>query len=188
MELNLSTDRLLLRPLILDDVDISLEILTDPEVMRFIGPVLSEKEVIDHLPIEVQRSGGGCIGIWTVLDAETDEKLGAAILLPLPVELDDTDWSLLGRPDIPDCDIEIGYMFKRLAWGHGYATEATSRLLQFAFEETPLEEIVAVTDPGNANSQHVLRKIGLCDEGMRRAYRSDCSAFRITRSEWKARQ
>jgi len=188
MELNLSTDRLLLRPVTLDDVDISITLLTDPEVMRYVGSAIPEKEVIDNLPREVRRSGGGCIGIWTILDSETNEKIGSAILLPLPIEADDTDWSLLGRPEIPDGDIEIGYMFKPSAWGKGYATEAASRLLRFAFEETPLQEVVAVTDQENTNSQRVLRKIGLRDEGIRRAYKDDCSAFRITRSEWQALQ
>jgi len=188
MDLNLSTDRLLLRPVTLEDVDISIALLTDSDVMRYVGSAITEKEVRDNLPREVQRSGGGCIGIWTIFDAQTDEKIGSALLLPLPIELDDTDWSLLGGPEIPEGDIEIGYIFKPSAWGQGYATEAASRLLRFAFEETPLQEVVAVTDPENANSQRVLRKIGLRDEGTRRAYKDDCSAFRITRSEWEARQ
>ena len=188
MQLELTTDRLLLRPVTLDDVDIGITLFTDPDVMRYIGPVMSVQEVIDHLQVAVRRSGGGCIGIWCVFDAKTHEKLGSAVLLPLPIELEDTDWSLIGGLDIPVGDIEIGYTFKKSAWGKGYASEAASRLLRFAFEDTPLQEIVAVTDQSNANSQRVLRKIGMRDEGIRRAYQDDCSAFRITRSEWQARQ
>ena len=186
MELTLTTDRLLLRPVTLEDADISLELLTDPEIMRYIGSPISEREVVDNLPREVKRSGGGCIGIWTILETQTNEKIGSALLLPLPIELDDTDWSLLGHPEIPEGDIEIGYMFKKSAWGKGYASEAAGRLLRFAFEDTPLQEVVAVTDPENTNSQRVLRKIGLRNEGMRRAYKYDCSAFRITRSQWQS--
>jgi RimJ/RimL family protein N-acetyltransferase len=59
-------------------------------------------------------------------------------------------------------------------------------LLKFAFEATPLEEIVAVTDPHNEASKSVLLKSGLRYEGMRRAYASDCPGYRITRQQWLA--
>ena len=86
--------------------------------------------------------------------------------------------------DLPDCEIEIGYILKKSAWGKGYATEATNRLLKFAFEETPLEELVATTDLENIASQRVLEKCGLVYEGMRRAYAEECPGFRITRQQW----
>ena len=85
---------------------------------------------------------------------------------------------------MPDCEVEVGYILKRSAWGKGYATESCRRLLKFAFEETPLEEIVAVTDPENTASQKVLRKSGLIEEGIRRAYATQCPGFRITRQQW----
>ncbi|MGI9482587.1 MAG: GNAT family N-acetyltransferase, partial [Hyphomicrobiales bacterium] len=65
-----------------------------------------------------------------------------------------------------------------------YATEACSRLLKFAFEETPLQDVVAVTDPGNATSRKVLKKSGMNYEGMRRAYAEQCPGYRITRAQW----
>jgi ribosomal-protein-alanine N-acetyltransferase len=119
-----------------------------------------------------------------VIDRSTAEKLGTAVLLPLPIEEKDTNWDLVVGDDLPDCDIEIGYILKRSAWGKGYATEVTKRLLKFAFEETPLEEIVAVTDPEHTASRSVLEKCGLSYEGLRRAYAQQCSAYRITRRPW----
>ena len=134
------------------------------------------------------RRGGGCIGVWCVRDRQSGEKLGTSLLLPIPIDLDDTDWSLVAGEDLPEGEIELGYLMKRSAWGKGYATEAAGRLLRFAFEESPLEEVVAVTDPDNRRSQQVLRKIGMTDEGLRRAYRTLCSGFRITRRQWLAAQ
>ncbi len=107
-----------------------------------------------------------------------------AILLPLPIEEDDRNWDLVVGDDVPDCEIEIGYILKKSAWGKGYATEATKRLLKFAFEETPLEELVATTNSENTASQRVLEKSGLVYEGMRRAYAVDCPGYRITRQQW----
>jgi RimJ/RimL family protein N-acetyltransferase len=184
VNLELETDRLLLRPLVENDWEMALETFMDPEVMKFVADVGSEEALAEEMKTAIRRGAGGRIGVWCVLQRETGEKLGTAILLPLPIEEDDTDWSLVQEDRYPDADIEVGYILKRSAWGNGYATEACCRLVQFAFEETELDEIVAVTDPRNAASQEVLRKCGLRDEGLRRAYADECPAFRISRQQW----
>jgi RimJ/RimL family protein N-acetyltransferase len=184
VNLELETDRLLLRPLVENDWEMALETFMDPEVMKFVADVGSEEALAEEMKTAIRRGAGGRIGVWCVLQRETGEKLGTAILLPLPIEEDDTDWSLVQEDRYPDADIEVGYILKRSAWGNGYATEACRRLVQFAFEETELNEIVAVTDPRNAASQKVLRKCGLRDEGLRRAYADECPAFRISRQQW----
>ena len=117
----------------------------------------------------------------------TCEKLGSCILLPLPIEEDDTDWSLLKEGSYPDAEIEVGYLLRQSAWGKGYATEMCARLLKFAFEETELTEVVATTDHDNKRSMRVLRKCGLQDEGLRTAYAGNYPGFRITKQEWLAR-
>jgi len=184
VNLELETDRLLLRPLVENDWDMAMETFTDPEVMEFVADVANEETLAEEMKTYIRRGAGGRIGVWCVLQRETGEKLGTVILLPLPIEEDDTDWSLLQEDKYPDADIEVGYVLKRSAWGNGYATEACCRLVRFAFEETGLDEVVAVTDPRNAASQKVLRKCGLRDEGLRRAYADECSAFRISRQQW----
>jgi ribosomal-protein-alanine N-acetyltransferase len=161
-----------------------LETFTDPEVMKFVADVRDEETLAAEMKSHIRRGAGGRIGVWCVLQRETGEKLGTSVLLPMPIEEHDTDWSLLQEDRYPDADIEVGYILKRSAWGNGYATEACRRLVQFAFEETELDEIVAVTDPRNAASKKVLRKSGLRDEGSRRAYAGECSAFRISRQQW----
>lgn len=52
-------------------------------------------------------------------------------------------------------------------WGRGYATEMCVALLRHGFVTVGLPRIVAITDPDNAGSQHVLRKAGLEDRGER---------------------
>jgi len=186
MKLDLETARLRLRPLTEGDVDLGLDLLTDPAVTKYAGRTYTRDEVAEQMPTVVRRCAGGAIGIWCVTDRATGEKLGTAILLPLPVDEDDTNWDLVRGEQMPDAEIEIGYMFKPSAWGKGYATEACARLLRFAFEETTLDEVVAVTAPENAASQNVLRKCGLVHEGTRKAYAYPCPGFRITRKAWLA--
>ncbi len=184
MELELLTNRLLLRPLRLDDLDLAIEMFADPDVSRYIGGPFAADEIEAEMHDNIKRCGGGCIGIWCVVDRDTSEKLGSGLLLPMPIDEDDTNWDLVEGPDIPDCEIEVGYFLKRAAWGKGYATEVCKRLLAFAFEETPLVDIVACIDDANEDSRHVLRKCGLHEEGRRRAYGEQIPCFRITRERW----
>ena len=122
-----------------------------------------------------------------VIDRLTQETLGEVFLTPLPIDAEDTQWELIHGDDLPDGEIEIGYLFKRSTWGKGVATEACQRLLRFAFEKTPLTEIVGVIEEGNAASENVLLKCGFVREGMRRAYAEQRPAFRITREQFMAR-
>lgn len=184
MNLILDTPRLRLRPLALEDLDIALALLTDADVMRFVGGPQDPRVVEENLPRAVRRSGGGCIGMWCVSDRVTGEKYGDAVLTPLPVDRQDIDWSLLGLPDVPPGEIEVGYLLKPTAWGRGFATEIAARLLRFAFESTALDEVVAVTDIRNLASQRVLLKCGMTPVGRRRAYAEEVEGFRMAREQW----
>lgn len=186
MNLILEGERLRLRPIAADDLAFVTRLLTDPRVMEFAGGPYSEAQVVAELPLAVRRGAGGCIGIWCVTLRDTGEPIGTSLLLPLPIETDETDWDLVGGPDLPDAEIEIGYFLLPSAWGRGYATEAARMLLQFAFEETPLREVVAVINAENAKSRNVLLKAGLAEDGMRRAYGRDTPGFRITCEQWRA--
>jgi RimJ/RimL family protein N-acetyltransferase len=184
MELELHSARLYLRPFDPSDLDLDIEMATDADVMKYFGGAVTEEQITEESINFTRRCGGGCIGVWTVIHRLTQEKLGEVFLTPLPIDADDTNWELIHGDDLPEGEIEIGYLFKRSTWGNGYATEASKRLLQFAFEETPLEELVATTDSENTASQRVLEKCGLVYEGLRRAYAAECPGFRITRREW----
>jgi RimJ/RimL family protein N-acetyltransferase len=61
---------------------------------------------------------------------------------------------------LPEGDIELGYFLKPSAWGKGYATDIARRLLEFAFRESPLEELVASVHDENLASKKVLEKSG----------------------------
>lgn len=185
MSLTLHTERLLLRPLEEGDRDMLIELLTAPAVMQFIRPPFLAEEVERMVPQMVKRGAHGAIGTWCVIEKATGERIGEAILLPLPIERDVTDWSKVIWDHYPEDDVELGYELLPRAWGKGYATELARRLLQFAFEQTELRDVVAVIDPENAASQRVLEKVGMQDAGVRRAYGGDCPSFRVTREQWR---
>jgi len=186
MELELITKRLRLTPLAADDVDISLEMFTDAEVLKYVCDPLTETEIRQEMSTWTRRGGNGGIGIWCIADRTTGEKLGDTYLLPMPIDEDDTDFSLVVMGQMPDADIAIGYFLKQSAWGRGYATEACKRLLQFAFQEVSLNEVVASVDEDHIVSKKVLEKSGLLDRGRTRSYGKDNPIYRITRDEWTA--
>ena len=188
MELEIFTERLRLTPFVADDIDLALEMWTDPDVVKYICDVMTEAEIRQEMPNSTKRGGNGGIGLWCVADRRTGEKLGDSYLLPLPIDLDDTDFSLVVMGQMPDAEIEIGFFLKRSAWGRGYATEVCKRLLQFAFQEVSLNEVVASVDEDNVASKKVLEKSGLLDRGRTRCYGKVGPIYRITRDEWNELQ
>lgn len=188
MELILLTDRLRLRPTDESDLDISLEMFTDPDVVEYVCDLMTESEIRNEIPNWTRRGGNGCIGIWCISDRDSGEKYGTVFLLPMPIDEDDTDYGLVVPDRMPEAEIEIGFELKRSAWGKGYATEACKRVLQFAFEETPLNEVVASFYEENIAARNVLEKSGLFDRGRMWCYGEDCPNYRITRNEWMESQ
>ncbi len=184
MKLELHTERLLLTPFALTDLDLALEMWTDPEVAKYVGGVMTEAEIRQQMSDVTKRGGNGGIGLWCIADRRTGEKLGDSFLLPLPIDEEDTDFSLVVMGQMPDAEIEIGFFFKPSAWGRGYATEVCRRLLQFAFQDVSLNEVVSSVDEDNVASRKVLQKCGFLDRGRTRSYGKDNPIYRITRDEW----
>jgi len=59
---------------------------------------------------------------------------------------------------------QIGYTIARPYWGQGYAQEAVTALVAYAFASFPLHRITASVDPRNAASVRVLEKCGFAKE------------------------
>ncbi|WP_305985165.1 GNAT family N-acetyltransferase [Roseibium sp. MMSF_3544] len=58
-------------------------------------------------------------------------------------------------------DAEIGFRLARNVWGQGCATEAVSALLEMPLSGKRPDRIVAIVDPHNSRSVHVLQKVGM---------------------------
>jgi RimJ/RimL family protein N-acetyltransferase len=85
-------------------------------------------------------------------------------------------------------DVEINYMFDPTVWGRAYATEAATEFLKIGFGQHGFQRMVATTNPANAASARVLRKVGMSSAGQ-----TDLGGGRwadlheISRSTWEAR-
>jgi len=58
-DLVLETDRLILHPLTLDDLDLATALLTNLDVMKYVCDIFTPEDIRDHRPVEVKRAAGG---------------------------------------------------------------------------------------------------------------------------------
>jgi ribosomal-protein-alanine N-acetyltransferase len=150
MTFPLETERLLLRPQTLDDLDAMLAVLGDPRVAEWLsGAPLTRAEVRARIDekMEIHQSHG--YSMWAVIERGTGTVIGDTGLQPLD----------------GGSEIEIGWRFRADRWGRGYATEAARAALAFGFEEAGLDEIAAVTLPENLRSRRVMEQIGMEYDG-----------------------
>lgn len=142
----LETERLLLCPFTTADVDDLLRIYSDPLVMRYISRgVRTREETIAALADQIEHWRQRGFGMWGLREKQGGAFIGRCGL------------RVLERTD----EVEVGYTLAREAWGKGYATEAARRALAFGFEDVGLERIVAVAQPANTGSRHVMEKLGM---------------------------
>lgn len=153
----LETLRLELRDFVPEDVADLHRLDSDPRVMKYVNrgrPATREETAAAIRRIVRYPRLYPDLGIWYATRRDTGAFIG---------------WfSLKYAGKSPD--VEIGYRLLHDAWGHGYATEGASALLNFGFDELRLHRIIGVTDPGNDASQRVLRKVGMTDRGWGRYY------------------
>jgi ribosomal-protein-alanine N-acetyltransferase len=145
----LHTKRLLLRRWTDDDRILLAAINSDHEVMRYRFAPLDRQqsdELIDEIESCFDKHG---FGLWAVERRQDGLLLGFTGLA-------------ISDFDAPFCPaIDIGWTLAKDAWGRGYATEAATASLDFAFGELHLSEVVAHTTSLNESSQAVMRRLGM---------------------------
>lgn len=138
-------DRVLLREWTDDDLDAFVEMNADPQVMATIGPVMDPLEssaMFERIRRHIVDHG---FGLWCV------DLSGEAI-----------GFCGLSRPWFRE-GVEIGWRLRSGYWGQGYATEAATSVLEWAFavDGGDLEEVISFTAEINRRSRAVMARIGL---------------------------
>ncbi|WP_163581477.1 GNAT family N-acetyltransferase [Gracilibacillus saliphilus] len=67
--------------------------------------------------------------------------------------------------DFENKKVEIGYEIAKKHWGKGFAPEAISTLIDYAYNRLGFHRIEAKVEPENVNSVRVLDKLGFTYEG-----------------------
>ncbi len=167
---SIETDRLLLRMIRADDLDHLASLLSDPDVVKYVGDgkPTGREEAARALESIIKHWETHGFGRWAVVDKSTGEFIGFGGLR-----------SLFGTP-------EVVYHLAKAHWGKGYATELARAALRFGFQERGFDRIVAITKPQNAGSIHVMDKLGLRFVKHARYYDIDVVEYEINREEFTA--
>jgi RimJ/RimL family protein N-acetyltransferase len=145
-DLFIETERLLIRPFTMDDIEPSYQMNLDAEVSRYTGDggVVSRDEIhrriVEHVFADYQKHGFGRLAV----ELKSEKKfIGFAGLK----YLEDMD------------EVDLGYRFLSAYWGRGFATEAAKACVNLGFDKLGLERMIAMVLPENSASIHVLEKL-----------------------------
>jgi RimJ/RimL family protein N-acetyltransferase len=174
------TQRLTIRPWRADDdpeVRRGFDIYRRMEVARWLGgtpdpwPDLTEakRRLGRWSDYEGEHPG---YGLWAVVPDDATPRLPAGTVLLMP--LHDAD-------ERPTGHVEIGWHFHPDSWGHGYATEASQRVLEHAWT-LGLDRVEAIALADNEASLAVMRRLGMTYAGTTdRWYGTTFEWYRIDR-------
>jgi RimJ/RimL family protein N-acetyltransferase len=147
----LATNRLILRNYRLSDFEAHYRLHSDPGVMRYLigGRPMTRLEAWRHMAF--------LVGHWELLGygyfAAEEKATG----------------KFVGRVGFTNPDgwpgFEIGWTLLPEFQGKGYATEAGSFLLEYAFNEMRRDHVISVIHPDNTASIRVAERIGETLEG-----------------------
>ncbi len=136
------------------DAEALFELDQDPEVMRFItkGKVTTRQQlqelVIPRMQSYADRERGW--GLWKVSEP-TLGFIGWILVRPMDFFSDAPQWDTL----------ELGWRFKRSAWGQGFASEAAAAVLAAIKASRQCTKVCAIADPDNHASKRIMTKLGM---------------------------
>ena len=149
--LQLETPRLLLRRWQESDREPFAQMNADPVVMHyFAAPMTREQsdEAIDRYLAAFDRDG---FSLFAATLDDTGEFIGTIGLQTMRDAV----------PNLPQPAVEIGWRLTQSSQGKGLATEGARAIVNFAFKEIGLHEVVAVTALSNKPSRRVMEKLGM---------------------------
>lgn len=145
----IETERLVLRGWERRDRTAYHAIKSDPQVMAALGPLPSRDESDRTLRRLVAAERAHGFTFWAVERRSDRALLGYAGLLPTP-------------PETPVAgEVEIGWGLGSAHWGQGFAREAAAAVLAWAWTNTRVGRLVAITTPGNVRSWGLMQRLGM---------------------------
>ena len=147
----LRTDRLLLRPFDISDVDDAWAYAADPEVARFrpLPDPYTRNDALDFVNRQIRTD-------WSA-NPEFAIALGQRVIGGI---------SLHVNPEHETA--ELGYLLGRHWWGQGIATEAARAVVEWGFKRFKLHKVYARAHVCNKGSWRVMEKLGMTREAIGR--------------------
>lgn len=174
----LETDRLLLRRTVKSDIDEFFFIQLNPNIRRYLGTNrLGDDLEKNRKYFNEEKYNELNYYRWTIERKEDNKILGCIYL-----NIHDEKARTAG----------IDYWIREDAWGNGYTTEASRKILNFAFDTLNINRIESCGGKDNPGTYKVMEKIGLKYEGERKegifyyyGGIEDLVLYGITKEEYK---
>lgn len=143
----ITTERMMMRQMMRDDVRHLMHIFADPVAMRYYPSTMNDTEALAWIENTQRNYRQYGTGFWVLEERQSGRFLGQCGLIPQ--ELD----GVLER--------EIAYLLVRDEWGRGYATEAARACQQYGFQTLGLSRLISLIDVRNVPSARVAERIGM---------------------------
>ncbi|MGE7946683.1 GNAT family N-acetyltransferase [Lysinibacillus sp. NPDC093688] len=152
LNLQIETERLIIRPYALTDLDDLYAVVSEPDFYQFIPEDVPSRDDIQRI-IE-----------WSIRCNEKNtlteiHKLNLAIVDKKRQTL--IGYCGLGPDDVKETEVELYYGISKAYRGQGIAYEAAQALLKYAFNKIGLLKVIAVVHPENVASLRIVDKLGM---------------------------
>lgn len=176
----MQTERLILRPLEMNDVDTITDLLQGDDIHKNIQSLpypYTHTDAENFIQSTYEERDKGTGYIFGIIRREDGVLIGVTGI----------------HPKASHRRAELGYWLGKKYWGQGYMTEVARRIIQYGFEELDLNRIFARCYTHNVASAKVMQKAGMSFEGTVRQeiYHAfsgeykDCHYYSILKGEWQ---
>ena len=142
----LSSARLGFRCWLKSDLAHAIELWGDPEVTRYISARgFTPDDIEQRLKREIDSQRRHALQYWPIFLLASGEHVGCCGLRRRENE-----------PEVP----ELGFHIASRHWRHGYALEAASRVIDYAFTALGAPALFAGHNPHNVASRALLHRLG----------------------------
>ena len=175
----LTTERLVLRPFVLDDQPALTVIHAEESFWWYpLRRGMSEEETEQFLIRTIERYETDGFGLEAVEERTSGTVIG---------------WAGLAVPHfLPEIlpAVEVGWRLMSAYRGQGLATEVGSASVNWGFTEGGLERIVSIYEPENIPSERVMERLGFTHERTTTGsiHGKTVYVMELTRQQWEARR
>ncbi|MBA3898594.1 MAG: GNAT family N-acetyltransferase [Bacteroidetes bacterium] len=170
----LESERLITRKLTINDIPAWIDFISDGEAMEHFpdfGKQTVKEKSKQWISRQLSRYAENRFGLQAIIEKDTNLFIGQCGLLSQEID---------GKPEL-----EVGYHIFKKYWGQGFAPEAASIFIDYAFKKNLSSSVISIIDKRNKKSQRVAEKNGLAREKETIWMGLEVYIYRIYKEHWK---
>ncbi len=170
-QFKLKSDRLLLIPLLPEDVNNLHKLWTLPEVRKYLwdDEIIPESQTQTILEENLKLFNSEKIGIWGIYPLDNHKLIGFCGF-----------WYFHQPPEL-----QIIYGLNPNYWQQGFAIEAGKTILKYGFENKNFSFIIGSTDETNLASITMMKRIGMKFQEKKLIHGLPTLYFSISKEDWE---